>query len=775
MKKVLCVCLAAVLLLGAIFIAPTTTRAASNMKTSEDCIAVIKELEGFRGTPYTDTDGLYTIGYGTRCPADKVDQYMQTPMTEAEADLALREKLLSYESAVNKFIDRHGLTYRQGQFDAVISLVFNCGTAWLTKGETLVAALTSGATGNDLIYAFSIYSTSGGVRSVGHIKRRLAESNMYLNGQYRRTPPSNYSYVIYDGNGGEVSTYNVQGYDINTPVAVIPTATYAGYTFRGWYTARNGGTKVTVLDASTKAATLYAQWEKSDGTAAAPVDPKPSQPAEPTVPSGTAITPVEVTVTGSEVNIRKGPGLSYTVIDTMVRGDKVTVSATYESDNYLWGKFSNGWLCLDNTNYKNVSNPSAQEPEKQPEKEPEKQPEKEPEKQPEQKPVTVTKTYATVTATSLNIRKTPAGTWVGNYPNGTKVEILEQKKASDGRTWGRTSKGWICLTDYTKLSTVTETVTTPSTSATTTKIYAIVSNATALNVRKTPNGTWCDSLKRGTRIEILEQKIGSDGCNWGRTSKGWICLTRYCTLETVTAGGTTTNTPNTNTNTNTNTNAGTKTYATITAGLLNVRQTANGTWIGTVSRGTRLEVFEQQKIGSNTWGRTSKGWICLTNYTKLETVKDQSNSGTATKPAENPSSNTVTRTYAVITADVLNVRKTANGTWIGTVTRGTRLEVLEQKKVGTNTWGRTSKGWICLTNYAKLETVSESAGNTTTTVKTGKVKASCLNIRASAGTQYGITGHYYNGQTVKIYEIKTVGSRKWGRVDKGWVCMDYIV
>ena len=48
----------------------------------EAAVPAIKEAEGFRGEPYTDTTGNPTIGYGTKLP-----------LTEAEGELLLRYRL----------------------------------------------------------------------------------------------------------------------------------------------------------------------------------------------------------------------------------------------------------------------------------------------------------------------------------------------------------------------------------------------------------------------------------------------------------------------------------------------------------------------------------------------------------------------------------------------------------------------------------------------------------------------------------------------------------
>ena len=67
--------------------------------------------------------------------------------------------------------------------------------------------------------------------------------------------------VTFNGNGGTSDT-NSDTYDHATPIT-LPTATWAGHRFNGWYTESSGGTKVGDAGASyepTEPITLYAQW-----------------------------------------------------------------------------------------------------------------------------------------------------------------------------------------------------------------------------------------------------------------------------------------------------------------------------------------------------------------------------------------------------------------------------------------------------------------------------------------------------------------------------------
>ena len=125
----------------------------------------------------------------------------------------------------------------------------------------------------------------------------------------------------------------------------------------------------------------------------------------------------------------------------------------------------------------------------------------------------------------------------------------------------------------------------------------------------------------------------------------------------------------------------------------------------------------------------------------------------------------------MVGTDSLNIRVTPDGAVCGSLKKGTKVEILEQKTVNGRLWGRCSQGWICLRTYAKLETVTETAS---TTKLVGKVTASALNIRSGAGTNYSAVGKFYKGDKVEILEKKTVNGTTWGRCSKGWVSLDYV-
>ena len=65
---------------------------------------------------------------------------------------------------------------------------------------------------------------------------------------------------------------------------------------------------------------------------------------------------------------------------------------------------------------------------------------------------------------------------------------------------------------------------------------------------------------------------------------------------------------------------------------------------------------------------------------------------------------------------------------------------------------------------------------TPSTAVTGTVTVGdSLNIRSGAGTGYPAVGSYANGTRVTILEQQMVGTTRWGRTDRGWISMDYIL
>ena len=212
---------------------------------------------------------------------------------------------------------------------------------------------------------------------------------------------------------------------------------------------------------------------------------------------------------------------------------------------------------------------------------------------------------------------------------------------------------------------------------------------------------------------------------------------------------------------------------------------------GYLKNGDRVEILEQKIVGSMVWGRISKGWISL-SYVVLDKAEPETKPETKpepkpeTKPEPQPETKPqepeekpaepqkVIATGTVKVNDFLRIRSGPGTSYslVDYLTRGARVEILEMKQSESMTWGKIERGWISL-DYVVLDKTAEQQP---ATVITGTVKVNdFLRIRTGAGTSYAIAGYLQNGVKVQITEQKTVGLTKWGKIEKGWISLDYVV
>lgn len=410
--------------------APTEPPAEGPMTVSDEFIAVLKKMEGFHPVAYWDYS-QWTIGYGTKCPEGKEKYYTKdNPFPEEEAVKLLHQELAYFEKVVNDYAEKFDLKFEQHQFDALVSFSYNCGGAWVRDVNGYFnTAIREGDMSNRIIYGFMLWSTAGGDYIL--INRRKCEANMYINGVYKayntaNSVPASFRHVFLDGNGGTVK-YTIHGYNAEDPAEVVtnfsakPTGvdkdgkTFT-YTFAGWYTAPEGGKRVKILDGSLPNGTvLYAQWKDPEGNIV-------------TLPKGEAVDNIEVSVTG-KVNVRTGPGTFYPIEKELQPGAKLVITETFKVGSTLWGKFEDGWLSLNYTNYSDIISGNT--------------------------PEIIDGQWGTVITESggtVNVRKGPSTSYgvVYTVKTGDRLQIFALK--SDGAMqWGQLSDGnWISM-DYVEL------------------------------------------------------------------------------------------------------------------------------------------------------------------------------------------------------------------------------------------------------------------------------------------------------------------------------------
>ena len=745
MKRMTSFLLAIMIVIGCVSFAAPRVHAAE-MKMSDEGMRILKAEEGFSKYPYWDYK-QYTVGYGTRCPSDMVNHYKKYGISKTEAETLLRNYMSGMEYTLNRYIERNNLVLTQNQYDAIALFSYNVGTGWTKESSGIFyRAITNGATGNDLIRAFGLWCKADGEIKSYLLRRRMSEANMYLNGVYSQQPPESYGYVVYSANGGSVC-HSSQVFDSSRPPRPACSATRSGYTFLGWYTAAVGGRKVTYLDRTVKGLTLYAQWI-SDSE----------------FENYTDTVDVTVEVTGNGINLRKGPGTAYDVIGHAQNGNSLLVTETVQLGEILWGRTDKGWISLRYTDFEEVY--AALPPEAFLPTEPDFT-------EPEPTEPEVTQWKGKVTASTLNIRAEAgtSGSYVGYYANGTEIVIFE-KTTVNGVQWGRTDRGWVCLT-YVEIEEPEEPVVPDVTEPDATEPDATEPDATEPDATEPdatepdatePDATEPDTTEPDTTEPDATEPDATepDATEPDATEPD---ATEPDTTEPDATEPDTTEPDATEPDatepdaTEPDATEPTQWEGKVTASTLNIRATAgtSGRYVGYYVKGTKIVILEKKAVSGVQWGRTDKGWVCLT-YVSIEEPKDP----VVPKPEE------PTKWEGKVTASSLNIRATAgtNGRYVGYYVKGAKIVILEKKTVSGVQWGRTDKGWVCLT-YVKIEDNSPQP-----VIKT--VTASALRVRSGPGTSYAVVGSLYKDTKVTILETKSVGGVQWGRIDKGWISMQYV-
>jgi len=147
-----------------------------DLHISENGLDFIKRKEGFRSGAYQDSVGVWTIGYGTTAAAlGRQISPNETITLEKATELLKHHISSSYETAVNKYV-RNNIT--QGEFDALVSFVYNLGSGSF-KSSTLLKKLNSGDH-EGAASEFLRWDKAGGKVLAGLTKRREEEKNMFL-------------------------------------------------------------------------------------------------------------------------------------------------------------------------------------------------------------------------------------------------------------------------------------------------------------------------------------------------------------------------------------------------------------------------------------------------------------------------------------------------------------------------------------------------------------------------------------------------------------------
>lgn len=155
------------------------------MNTSPEGLAIIKRFEGFEPRRYRCPAGKWTIGYGHVIRKSEWPTLADATLTPADAERLLGADLIEFEAMVRGAV---AVPLTQGQFDAMVSIVYNVGPGSADKDGIL--RLKSGRPStllrklNAADYAgaaaeFPRWKYSGGKILAGLERRRAAEKTRF--------------------------------------------------------------------------------------------------------------------------------------------------------------------------------------------------------------------------------------------------------------------------------------------------------------------------------------------------------------------------------------------------------------------------------------------------------------------------------------------------------------------------------------------------------------------------------------------------------------------
>ncbi len=151
-----------------------------NLKSSPALINFVCGWEKFASKPYLDQANLWTWGYG-HC--QKPGERLPVRISPEEGALIMSTDLIVAERAVRRGVK---VKLTQQQFDALVSLAFNCGDASV-NGSTLVGMINTGwlEKAADQFKRWNKTRVNGVLtESAGLTKRREAERRIFVDGVY---------------------------------------------------------------------------------------------------------------------------------------------------------------------------------------------------------------------------------------------------------------------------------------------------------------------------------------------------------------------------------------------------------------------------------------------------------------------------------------------------------------------------------------------------------------------------------------------------------------
>ena len=288
-------------------------------------------------------------------------------------------------------------------------------------------------------------------------------------------------------------------------------------------------------------------------------------------------------------------------------------------------------------------------------------------------------------------------------------------------------------------------------------------------VKQFSTGEFLCSLTKGCAVKVLKQWT-YDSKVWGQievsgVGTGFINMADFTTSSGSTSGG--------------SGSTAKKTGVIVNADSVNVRDypNAGSTKVGTLKRGEEVTIYEQVTKGAKEWAKisaTEDKWVCM-DYIQVTSGSTESSGSGETAADEK-----AIATGIVSSRINLNVRSAPGTTkpLVKSLPTGTQVSVFEVKSVNGADWGRIGKDqWVCM-SYVQIQTGSIDSGSSSTSGTANATIVNCstgVNVRSSASISGALAGRIAVNTRVYISEVKTASNgSKWGKTDKGWVCMDYV-
>lgn len=248
---------------------------------------------------------------------------------------------MSYKiTAYNDVIDAD--EYILSSQNATISVDCSATTGGITYGTGIYVrgdAVVLLAEPKDNYYFVGWYQDKD-LLCTSRIYEFTAKENIELNAVFQSITVEDLDlfYTIkFDANGGTVDVLTMIT-ESNGMLSVLPNPTRSGYTFNGWYTAFNGGTRITTSTVFDKDTTVYAHWTQDE----------PSIPAVFTItfnPNGGAVstTTLDTGEDGKLISLPSATHTGYTFVGWYTSasgGEKIGTNHVFTMDTTVYAHWS---------------------------------------------------------------------------------------------------------------------------------------------------------------------------------------------------------------------------------------------------------------------------------------------------------------------------------------------------------------------------------------------------------------------------------------------------